>query len=84
MDNPSNDPSGDGYVTLLRMLTRPTEGKPELTAAQWNDFSRDACRLKWVDEPALHMAAQSAGELTLLQVSPLHGSPRPTATDLRP
>jgi len=67
VDDPSGSPSGDGYVTLLRTLTKPAEGKPPLTSEDWTRLSRDTSRIKWVDDPALRMAVESGGAVSLLQ-----------------
>jgi len=64
-----DDPEGDGYVTLLRTVVAPDGGSRRrhapLTDDDWERLKRDACRLKWVDDPALTMASRSAGSVPL-------------------
>ena len=52
-----DDPEGDGYVTLLRTVICPEAGRlDDICEADWEYLKRDACRLKWVDDPALKLA----------------------------
>ena len=64
-----DDPEGDGYVTLLRTVIAPDGGSQRrhapMTDDDWEHLKRDACRLKWVDDPALTMASRSAGMVPL-------------------
>ena len=57
MDDPSED--GDGYVTLLRILTAPIQpgqgvhpGQVELNAEQGKRLARDAMRIKCEQQSA--------------------------------
>ena len=56
-----DDPEGDGYVTLLRTVIRPSPSPSPLPEAVWENLKRDAARLKWVDDPALQLARLSVG-----------------------
>ena len=55
-----DDPTASGppYVTLLRVLLRAPRGSAELSSVQWEKFASDLRRLKWVDDPALKLAAR--------------------------
>ena len=55
-----DDPEGDGYVTLLRTVIKPETGCEAPSEAGWEQLKSDACRLKWVDDPALTLAVRSA------------------------
>jgi len=63
-----DDYEGDGYVTLLRTVVSP---EPDRTEAEWEQIKLDACRLKWVDDPALMMASRSDGTISMLRAEVL-------------
>jgi len=54
-----DDPEGDGFVTLLRTVVAPEAGRAAVTTGEWERLKYDAMRLKWIDDPALSLAAHA-------------------------